>query len=34
MKSGLPHTQGTQDNLGYSEIVENLRITQDTLIFF
>ena len=30
-KTGLPHTQ---DNSGYFEILENLRVTQDILTFF
>ena len=32
--SKLPHTQGTQRNSGYFEILENLRIIQDILTFF
>ena len=31
MLTGLPHTQGTQNNSGYFEVIENLRDTQDNL---
>ena len=34
MYSGLPHTQGIQENLGNFQVEENLRETQGTLIYF
>ena len=32
--TGLPHTQGTQENSGNFKIIENLREIQGFLIFF